>query len=355
MKKVFFASALTAIFFGAATQSSLAIEPVKVTLDNFVQAESTLYFNKNTQEKSVPMNAISHQRVMANIDVQDIIRMNQDTAYSIALVDVSEGATVTLPETDLYMSALFIDINHLNPAVIYAGESITLSKDDLTDGEHVYVLFRTAQRTYDEAGQKEMNSLQDQIKIEANSSNAFVGTTYDQESLTQVRNQLIQRVLNGDLTGRVHTAAGKTWESVDKEAHLLAAAAGWALFPAEHAMYTSSIPGQGQSGCTYFTIGTPPLDYAGAGFFSVTTYDATGWIVERNFALNNNQAQRNEDGTWTFHFLTKDATCHAGAKNVIDVQENWSGIFRMYKPTDESEVLEYTSELLGNPVKPDNT
>ncbi|MCK5359920.1 MAG: hypothetical protein KAJ95_04795, partial [Gammaproteobacteria bacterium] len=69
MKKVFFASALTAIFFGAATQSSLAIEPVKVTLDNFVQAESTLYFNKNTQEKSVPVNAISHQRVMANIDV----------------------------------------------------------------------------------------------------------------------------------------------------------------------------------------------------------------------------------------------------------------------------------------------
>lgn len=354
MKKFIVFIGLTAISFGVVARPALAIEAEIVTLENFVQAESTHYFHKNAQENNVAVNEISHQRMMASIDVQDIIRMNQDTAYSIALVDVSEGVTVTLPKTDLYMSALFIDINHLNPTVIYAGESITLSKDDLTAGEHAYILFRTAQRTYDEAGQKEMNLLQDQIKIEANASNVFVGTTYDQDSLNEVRNQLIQRVLKGDLSGRVHTAAGKNWESVDKDAHLMAAAAGWALFPAEHAMYTSYIPGQGQSGCTYFTIDTPPLDYAGLGFFSVTTYDATGWIVEREFALNNNQAEQNKDGTWTFHFQTKDAECHVGAKNVIDVQAGWSGIFRMYKPTSTAEALEYTTAFLASPLKPDS-
>lgn len=354
MKRIVLVIGSAAFIFGVAAQPALAIESEKVTLDNFVWAESTEYFNKNKQEKGVVVNEISHQRVMANIDVQDIIRMNQDTAYSIALVDVSDGVTVTLPETDLYMSALFIDINHLNPAVIYAGESITLTKDDLTAGEHAYILFRTAQRTYDAAGQKEMNALQDQIKIEANSSNPFIGTTYDKESLNQVRNQLIQRVLSGELT-KVHMAAGKNWESVDKDQHLMAAAAGWALFPAEHAMYTSYLTGQGQSGCTYFTIDTPPLDYAGSGFFSVTTYDTTGWIVERNFALNNNQAEQNEDGTWTFHFQTDGTRCHAGAKNIIDVQDNWSGIFRMYKPTDKAEVLEYTNELLKNTLKLDGT
>ncbi|MCK5360063.1 MAG: carboxylesterase, partial [Gammaproteobacteria bacterium] len=79
MKKTTIASILAAAYLGlAAPQSLLANEAVEVTLDNFVQAESTLYFNKNAQENNVPINEISHQRVMANIDVQDIIRMNQD-------------------------------------------------------------------------------------------------------------------------------------------------------------------------------------------------------------------------------------------------------------------------------------
>ena len=63
--------------------------------------------------------------------------MNADTAYSIAIV-VSKGATISLPKSDAYQSILVIDENQYNPHVIYSGESVHLTLDDVTIGEHVY-------------------------------------------------------------------------------------------------------------------------------------------------------------------------------------------------------------------------
>ena len=346
---------LLSVAIAALSVSSTAIaSEIAVTEDNFIVAESSMYFEKNSKENAVPVNELSHQRTMANVDTQDIIRMNQDAAYSIAVIDVSEGATITLPETDLYMTALFIDLNHLNPAVIYAGESITLNPGDLTIGEHVYMLVRTGQRTFDAQGQAEMNQLQDSVVINANSANEFVGKKYNQQQLESVRNGLIPQV--SELANHAPTTwFGKTWDDVNKRAHLLAGAAGWAGLPTQHAIYSPGfMTGQGLEGCSTVTIDTPPLDYDKAGFFSVTTYDNLGWIAQDNFALNNHQMEQNKDGTWTFNF-SQDGACEAidaNMKNVMTVQEDWIAQFRMYVPIDELETLTYLKQVMATPITP---
>ena len=72
---------------------------------------------------------------------------------------------------------------------------------------------------------------------------------------------------------------------------------------------------------------------------------------EKNFALSNLQAEANADGSYTFHFEETGANCPADAVNVLDVQPDWTAVFRMYKPKDVEEIVLYTKALLENPVK----
>ena len=76
---------------------------------------------------------------------QTIIRSNADVVYSLALVNVSEGATLSIPERSSGALQLihYMDGNHLTHGVIYAGESVTITADDLTGGDYVYILART--------------------------------------------------------------------------------------------------------------------------------------------------------------------------------------------------------------------
>ena len=49
----------------------------------------------------------------ASIDDQPVIRKNRDTLYSGALVDISQGATLTLPDAgDRYLSAMVVNNDH---------------------------------------------------------------------------------------------------------------------------------------------------------------------------------------------------------------------------------------------------
>ena len=86
---------------GATTELDLVSAPdfIPVTLDNYKTAESDLAFNNVT--KFVGTNKFLHFPVEAfDLDNQTVVRMNRDTIYSGAIVNVSKGATVTLPESD---------------------------------------------------------------------------------------------------------------------------------------------------------------------------------------------------------------------------------------------------------------
>ena len=71
------------------------------------QAQSDLSF-EGILKQSGGINKLHHNRTPTAIDKQNIIRMNRDTLYSLAVVDISKGATVTLPDTGKRYQSLMI-------------------------------------------------------------------------------------------------------------------------------------------------------------------------------------------------------------------------------------------------------
>ena len=83
-----------------------------VNVDNFVRAETDRMFS-DLQRDAGGVNVWNHNRAPAAIDRQTVIRLNRDTLYSFAIVDISDGATFTIPEAgDRYLSVMVVNQDH---------------------------------------------------------------------------------------------------------------------------------------------------------------------------------------------------------------------------------------------------
>ena len=103
-----------------------------VTVDNFVRAATDIEFGKYIAIMG-GVNTIRHDREPTPIDAQPTVRMNRDVLYSGAVIDISEGATLTLPETgERYMSAQIVNQDHyMNEVLLGGGEhALTMDKFD---------------------------------------------------------------------------------------------------------------------------------------------------------------------------------------------------------------------------------
>lgn len=81
---------------GALAQSASGAVPV--TVDNFIRAESDVYFTTPVKQAG-GTGKFFHYREPMSIDHQTVIRANRDTLYSAAIVDLDAGpVTVTLPD-----------------------------------------------------------------------------------------------------------------------------------------------------------------------------------------------------------------------------------------------------------------
>lgn len=88
-------------------------EPVNV--ENFERAETDRMFAALMADAG-GVNRWKHNRVPTPLDHQPVIRMNRDTLYSTAVVDISAAATLTLPDNGgRYMSAMI----QQHPAVLH--------------------------------------------------------------------------------------------------------------------------------------------------------------------------------------------------------------------------------------------
>ncbi len=94
--------------------------PQRVTVDNFARAETDHYFATYVAQGA--LGRFFHLRDVTPLDQQGVVRMNRDTLYSFAIIDLDAGpVTVELPDTrGRFMSLLLIDQDHYNPSVFYA-------------------------------------------------------------------------------------------------------------------------------------------------------------------------------------------------------------------------------------------
>src|ERR1700712_3385775 len=110
----------------------------QVNDDNFVRAESNRMF-AGIQAATGGVNRWEHLRAPTAIDEQTVIRMNRDTLYSMAVVDISEGATVTVPDAgERYLSVMVVNQDHYINRIVHDPGTHELTVDEF-DTPHVLV------------------------------------------------------------------------------------------------------------------------------------------------------------------------------------------------------------------------
>jgi hypothetical protein len=103
-------------------------EPVPVTVENFVRAESDLAFAKVV--KGDGFGKFNHGRELSPLDNQLVARQNRDTLYSMAVFDMNAGPiSITLPDAGKrFMTLITIDEDHYVIEVVYGAGRHTYSR-----------------------------------------------------------------------------------------------------------------------------------------------------------------------------------------------------------------------------------
>ncbi len=312
---------------------------VPVTPENYVRAETDWNFMR--QQSEADINTWTHNDRVTK-DNQTIIRSNADVVYSLALVDVSKGATLSIPKRENGALQLihYMDENHLTHGVIYAGESVTITPEDLTGGEYVYILART--KVSDDL--EETKTAQASLNIQANALRPYQGKGFDAAEVEAFRNKLINEVYSKGLPIDGSKAFGATLDDVSPVDYYYASALGWGGLPPQHAQYTPAVKGQGSAAeCQTITIPKPSLDYSNGGFFSLTTYNSESWVGYDNYHIGHDRMKDNGDGT-----LTIDFNCDTPYS--VTVGKGWNGTFRLYKPIDVQEIKGWVKEAMNTGI-----
>jgi hypothetical protein len=163
-------------------------EPVNV--DNFVRAETDRMFAA-LQAQAGGVNQLHHDREPTSIDKQTVIRMNRDTLYSVAIVDISQGATLTIPDAgDRYVSVMVVNQDHYLNRVFHDAGDYALTVDEF-DTPWVTVAARILVDPADSDDVKAVNALQDQFALATKSADAFEMPDYDTASFDATREALL--------------------------------------------------------------------------------------------------------------------------------------------------------------------
>ena len=339
MKKIILilSAVLTLVFASCATKES--VQPVN--LENFIHADSTRAFMKQIAKSDGKVNVIVHERDFITPDTQDVIRSNRDTLYSRVILNVKDGASISLGEYDGYQTANVLDINHSQIAVQKGEGTLKLDSSMLTEGDFVYIIIRTGVNRDTEGNLllDEAREAQDRITVKYSSDEMFVPENYDLGTLDTVKYQILERFAEDPSKYLVRDGFGKVGER-DEAAAQTMIAIGWGGLSGTEAVY-SPFTANGER--RTFTIDKPNLKYDEGGFFSFTIYNENGWIATDNYAINSQDMIQNSDGTFTITFLASGEPVLPDDLNVVRTPRGklWTGVIRAYEPVDKIETFDW--------------
>ncbi|MDG2305305.1 MAG: DUF1254 domain-containing protein [Candidatus Binatia bacterium] len=298
-----------------------------MNVDNFTHAETDMQMSRISKTTG-GVNRWSHNRAPTPLDKQNVIRMNRDTLYSFAVVDISKGATVTLPETDgRYMTMMVVNNDGYINKIYEDGGTHELTLEEF-DTPYVALAVRTLVNASDPADVEAANALQDKMKITAASASPFTMPQYDMDSYRATYKPILELSKGVPDTRKMFGNR----QDVDPVRFLLGSAFGWGGLPAEEAYYLNVNP-ELPVGKYHITVKDVPVD----AFWSISMYNKDGYFEKNDFdaySVNNISGTPNSDGSFTINF----GGCADKRVNCLPLTKGWNYIVRLYQP--RAEILE---------------
>lgn len=297
-------------------------EAIRVGVENFARAETDRMFNEIAAAAG-GTNRWRHNREPSPLNEQTVIRQNRDTLYSFAIVDISAGATLTIPDSaGRYISVMIVNQDHYINRVLHSAGDFALTVDEF-DTPWVMVAARILVDPGDPADLDTVNALQDQLALTVNQPRDFHSPSYEAQSFGEVRTALLD--LNRHMHGFSH--AFGTRSAVDPVKHLIGTASGWGGLPDTEASYESVEPGL-PVGDYEITVRDVPVD----AFWSISVYNKDGFFEQNDremYIVNSVTAVKNDDDSTTIRFGSRDAP------NTIPIMDGWNYTVRLYRPRAE--------------------
>ncbi|MCB0050961.1 MAG: DUF1214 domain-containing protein, partial [Caldilinea sp.] len=266
---------------------------------------------------------LTHVRAPTTPQNQPVIRMNQDTLYSAAVLDLSTPVKVTLPEAGgRYMSMHVVNQDHF--MFVEAQPGTYELTEESVGTRFAYVTIRTFVDVNDPDDLAEAHAAQDAIELAGGGEGPFEAPDWNTDNLAVARKALSDLATLGF---DASYAFGRQ-EEVRPVDYLVGAAAGWGGLPRSAAMYVIASVSQNDGKTPHaVTVKDVPVD----AFWSVTVYNADGYLEANELGVNsfnNLSARPNADGSYTIHF----GGCDDGRVNCIPITPGWNYAIRMYGP-----------------------
>ncbi|MEZ5282888.1 MAG: DUF1214 domain-containing protein [Acidimicrobiales bacterium] len=294
----------------------------RVTLDDFPRAESDINFARLVDKVGIG-NFSKDPRPLEPADAV-IVRQCYDFMYALGVFDLTNPITLSLPQTDRYLSLTAISQDHYVKLLTTQPGSYSLSEADIGT-RYVWIMYRIFVNALDEADIAAVNDLQDAITVEQADKGSFEIPDWSHDDLDAIRSHLAALRAWGN--GPVGSFGDEG--ELDPVRRLLGVANGWAGIPDHHVRYVGIFnPAEYPTHCA-LTVGDVPV----RDFWSITVYDADGYVQPNDakvYSINNQTALRNPDGTITVNFGGPE-----GLANRLATMPGWNAAVRLYGPSDE--------------------
>jgi hypothetical protein len=297
--------------------------PTIVNIDNYVVAETAKHFT-NMHKFARGVNKFSHGRRPVPIDRQSIERMNRDTIYSSAIVNISAGATVSVPDAGgRYMSVVVVDENNYTTAILHNSGTYSLSVEE-HGSAFVAILVRILVDPTNPSDLEIAHALQQAVSVVANADGDYSPTYYDDASHHTTHNLLKQL---GEGMTEASGCNGRR-DEVSQTRHMVSAAYGWGGLPTSEVVYINDATPRAV-GHYQLNVADVPVD----GFWSVSVYNKAGFFEQNTFesySINDVFAVPNSDRSFTINFGNDPSV----GKNFLYIMPGWSYVVRLYQPRE---------------------
>ena len=320
----------------AIDSSEWAVNPKEhgMSAKEYIQSETRAFFADFIGRSG--LNKFFHFPGLSSAEDKWVVSPNNDTVYSVAIVNATEGFTVSMPETgDRFISIQIIDENHMTPFYLYGGGERKFSADQF-ETDYVVVGIRTGTDASDADVKYILEELHPKYQIVgAKEEDKMVRP--DIETMKKVRVPLIKQY--DTLPDTFGTMQKKTSDVDDWEKFTYVTAGAWGLSAEENAMYKPYAKTGVKGGdCYKATYQKVPAE----AFFSITAYGPDKYLMSNDYnVVSTNQGLKsNEDGSFTVSF--GGMNCKDLAPNFLYTpKDNWAFLMRAYKP-DVAKFKEYT-------------